>query len=61
MDVVRLIFKGWREFGLLYAEWKAEWVADVDDSVKHKRALSFLKRAIAFARAIADVSYLQQA
>eukprot|EP00966_Prymnesium_polylepis_P113026 2614183-Prymnesium_polylepis.1 len=57
MDVVRLIFKAWKQFGLLYGEWKAEWPKVVDASVKKKRALSFLLCAIEFAEAVKNVSY----
>ena len=57
MDVVALIYKGWQEFGLLYAEWKREWVAIVDEAEKQKRALALLHRAMAFASAMAAVSY----
>ena len=57
MDIVKLIFRAWKEFGLLYAEWKREWSKPEDQSEKHARALAMLQHAIAFSRAMADVSY----
>ena len=57
MDLVRLILKAWRMYGLLYGEWMKEWPSVSDDAVKQQRALDFLHRAIDFSEAMKDVSY----
>ena len=56
MNVVRLIFEGWRAFGDLYAEWKRDWTEDGQE-YKNKRALALLFKAIKFSRAMSNVSY----
>lgn len=57
MDLVKLIFAAWKQFGLLYANWKEEWPTVVDETVKEARALSVLRCAIAFSEAMTNVSY----
>lgn len=57
MDLVRLIFQAWSAYGLLYAEWMQEWPSEIDETVKQRRALSFLRRAIDFSEGMKDVSY----
>ena len=57
MDLVRLIFKAWRMYGLLYAEWMKEWPSVSDDAVRNQRALDFLRHAIDFSDVMKDVSY----
>eukprot|EP00966_Prymnesium_polylepis_P204977 4749121-Prymnesium_polylepis.1 len=37
----------------LYAEWKTEWPRQVDEAMEHSRALAFLRRAMAWAKAMA--------
>ena len=57
MDLVKLIFAAWKQFGLLYANGKEEWPTVVDETVKEARALSVLRCAIAFSEAMTNVSY----